>query len=368
MMEKTFTHKELSRLLSVSETTIKSYRRKFDECIPVASFGKPIRFTESALQVCQRIRDHFNAGMSVEEVRARLAQEFSWIAPQSPDKDDAGPQTMALPQDFTQAVSNLAKSMVTLTQQQGSMLKRMQEIESSLNRSGTRESSESEPQREETADSAPLTQQGAGLSQDTLHNALSRLERLDAVTEMLQSAVAGLAGAMAAFQPLAQAQQQVAAAPSPAAQESEGAKIYRFPSPGQQEQRDQTQQSECQVSQDPPRHLLALPLVVRTAQGGYIGAGGRSRGRFTLNDLKALLAYGRNTTEQYAMRWEFSQDGAWWLVLEQAEQQRQLRMQLQELSTQRGITVAEVTQLVDSERNVHPAELCAFVAGLSGEL
>lgn len=366
-MEKTFTHKELSRLLSVSETTIKSYRRKFDECIPVASFGKPIRFTESALQVCKRIRDHFNAGMSVEEVRARLAQEFSWIAPQSPDKEGASPQTMALPQDFTQAVSNLAKSMVTLTQQQGSMLKRMQEIESFLNRSGAQQASEAEPQQKEAVAGASLAQT-AGVPQDTLHNALSRLERLDAVTEMLQSVVAGLAGAMAAFQPFAQAQQQVSAPSSPAGQESEGAKIYRFPSPGQQEQRDQTQQAECQMSQDPPRHLLALPLVVRTAQGGYIGAGGRSRGRFTLNDLKALLAYGRNTAEQYAMRWEYSQDGAWWLVLEQAEQQRQLRLQLQELSTQRGITVAEVTQLVDSERSVHPAELCAFVAGLSGEL
>lgn len=364
MMKKTFTHKELARLLSVSETTIKSYRRKFDACIPVANLGKPIRFTESALQVCQQIRDHFNAGMSVEEVRARLAQQFSWIAPQCPEKDDAAPQTMALPQDFTQSVSNLAKSMVTLTQQQGTMLKRMQEIESALSRSGTHVGPAQ--QREESPQPAALAQPTGSVLEETLNNAVSRLERLDAVTEMLQSAVAGLAGAMAAFQPFAQTQDQTATS-TQTGQESEGAKIYRFPSPGQQEQREQ---AECQMAQDPPRHLLGLPLVVRTAQGGYIGAGGRSRGRFTLNDLKALLAYGRNAAEQYAMRWECAQDGSWWLILEQAqsESQRQLRMQLQELSTQRGITVAEVTQLVDGDRSVHPAELCAFVAGLSGEL
>ncbi|MBG3878693.1 MerR family transcriptional regulator, partial [Desulfovibrio oxamicus] len=141
MTEGNLTHRDLARLLGVSETTVKSYRRKFPDCIPVASQGKPIRFTAEAAAVSLRIRDLFEMGMSVEEVRARLAAEFAWITPEAPasdDREDAGsaepaappqPARVELPQDFTLAVSNLAKSMVGLTQQQNAILKRVQHIE-----------------------------------------------------------------------------------------------------------------------------------------------------------------------------------------------------------------------------------------------
>ena len=74
MSEATLTHKDLADLLKVSETTVKSYRRKFPGCIPVASQGKPIRFPAVAAEVALRIRDLFELGMSVEEVRLRLAE------------------------------------------------------------------------------------------------------------------------------------------------------------------------------------------------------------------------------------------------------------------------------------------------------
>ena len=83
MPHKALTHKDLSRQLGVSETTIKSYRRKFPGCIPVANQGKPIRFTTEALAVCKRIRDFFELGMSIPEVRTRLAAEFPWISPEA---------------------------------------------------------------------------------------------------------------------------------------------------------------------------------------------------------------------------------------------------------------------------------------------
>lgn len=136
------THKDLSRLLGVSETTVKSYRRKFPDCIPVANQGKPIRFTADAAKVCIRIRDLFELGMAVPEVRARLASEFRWIEAEVPadetsqPADEAPAQPVAaqparveLPQDFTTAVSGLARSMVHLTQQQTAMMKRLQGLE-----------------------------------------------------------------------------------------------------------------------------------------------------------------------------------------------------------------------------------------------
>ncbi|MFI3271472.1 MAG: MerR family transcriptional regulator [Pseudomonadota bacterium] len=73
------THKDLAKALGVSETTIKSYRRKFPACITVASKGKPIRFSPEAETVCRRIQALFALGMAVEDVRVRLAEEFSWI-------------------------------------------------------------------------------------------------------------------------------------------------------------------------------------------------------------------------------------------------------------------------------------------------
>ncbi len=124
-MSQTVTHKDLARKLKVSETTIKSYRRKFEDCIPVASQGKPIRFLPEAVAVCMRIRDLFDLGMSVEEVRARLAEEFPWISLVA-KKETPQAQLAGIPQEFNVALSNLAKSMVTVLQQQSGIMDRME--------------------------------------------------------------------------------------------------------------------------------------------------------------------------------------------------------------------------------------------------
>ena len=74
MTEKTLTHKDLGDALDVSVTTIKSYRRKFPGFIPVAGYGKPIRFPARALAVCSKIRECFVQGLSVTETEKRLVQ------------------------------------------------------------------------------------------------------------------------------------------------------------------------------------------------------------------------------------------------------------------------------------------------------
>ncbi|MBG0791638.1 MAG: MerR family transcriptional regulator [Desulfovibrionaceae bacterium] len=71
-----YTHKDLARLCGVSETTIKSYRRKFPGFIPVLTKGKPIRFRAEAGDVCLKIRDCFAKGMSVGETRKVLKENF----------------------------------------------------------------------------------------------------------------------------------------------------------------------------------------------------------------------------------------------------------------------------------------------------
>lgn len=96
MPENTYTHKALARQLKVSETTIKSYRRKFPGCIPVASRGKPIRFSSDALAVCRRIRDMFEKGMSVEEVRSALPWSFPGLRTARVVLTKTGPRSPSL--------------------------------------------------------------------------------------------------------------------------------------------------------------------------------------------------------------------------------------------------------------------------------
>ena len=101
-MEDAYTHKDLAALCSVSETTIKSYRRKFPGFIPVLTRGKPIRFRKEAGEVCLKIRDCFAKGMSVNETLAELNNHFT---PQPGSGPSAGPSAGPSPARAQQVVS-----------------------------------------------------------------------------------------------------------------------------------------------------------------------------------------------------------------------------------------------------------------------
>jgi len=371
--KKDLTHQDLSELLKVSETTIKSYRRKFADCIPVANHGKPIRFAPEAAQVCLRIRDMFSTGMSVPEVRARLAAEFAWIPPMDEPKAETPPSAVALPQDFTQAVSNLARGMVTLTQQQSALLKRLEDMEAAL--SGT----------EAPAAAAGTARDGnrSGLLSGAVAAAVLT-EEIRSLQRMLAESLAPLAIlqdlddlpvlAGSLRQSLQNAQHLVAelhdpGVPAAAGQREEArSKVLQFPSaenaavPG-------VFSKDGQAVQAPPRQLLTAPLVVRTEQGGYISAGWRPREHFSMNDFKALLAVAASGPDHFVLNWESSREG-WWLALHQpgAENPRALRLLLVELTSKSGLVVAEVAKLMDTDRDPppHPAELCAFIEDLAG--
>lgn len=66
------TFADLTALLGVSETTVKSYRRKFPDFFPTVSRGKPIRFQPQVVRVAQIIREGFARNLSVPELRAEL--------------------------------------------------------------------------------------------------------------------------------------------------------------------------------------------------------------------------------------------------------------------------------------------------------
>ncbi|MEG6506615.1 MerR family transcriptional regulator [Nitratidesulfovibrio sp. 1201_IL3209] len=408
MTEGNLTHRDLARMLGVSETTVKSYRRKFPDCIPVASQGKPIRFTAEAAAVSLRIRDLFEMGMSVEEVRARLAAEFAWISPQAPSRDardardardgaeDAAPPAppqparVELPQDFTLAVSNLAKSMVGLTQQQNAILKRVQHIETLVGGLAPADG----------AQTGQIGQTGAVGRPAWLDEAQALAARFEA----LLGAVAGDAG-QAAPAPVGAPHSTAPTAPTPTQPEApavsapaasageidgddaatsaklphtatSGGRVVPFPggmaapasgasgAPGAPDMPE----AAFPAPQDPPRHLLALPLVVQSPQGEFLGVAGRARGRFCINDLKAMLAFAFQPPDHYALRSEPAEDGGWWLTLEQpqAAEPYDVVLLVDESVTPRGNQVTVVRRYVANGVESHPTEIYGFLRAVQG--
>lgn len=368
-MSQAVTHKDLARKLKVSETTIKSYRRKFADCIPVASQGKPIRFLPEAVPVCMRIRDLFELGMSVEEVRARLAQEFSWVSLVAKEEVEEQAPASPIPQEFAVAVSSLAKSMVNISRQQTTMIERLETIECAFASLPTGTSQEGGGMK--AAEFKTLLEDLQGY----LHNALlplqqlQRLNEVQSITEMLHQAAGSMVDAAHLLRGMADRGK------AEGQQETSVKKVVQFPT-AQVQQAAQSQpqlQSQVQVhasqaaSQDPPRAFLLKPMVVRTAEGAYIGAGGKSRGRFTLNDFKALLIYGRQSGSHSTMHWELS--GAEWvatLTKAQGEAPETWQFQLKEAMSQSGVGVVELIRFTANGQALHPAEFVSFVGQLAG--
>lgn len=357
-MSQAYTHKDLARKLKISETTIKSYRRKFPECIPVASNGKPIRFLPEAAAVCTRIRDLFDLGMSVEEVRARLAQEFPWIslvAREEPQQQQQ-PAAVGMPPEFTTALSNLAKSMVSLLQQQGSIMDRMKTLEAAVT-DMPRSMSVPVEGGVQTADFKTVLEDLQGYLRNALMplQQLQRLNEIQGAAEVLHQAANSMVDAAEVMRSLADRTK------APSAESDAPSRVVQFPTA------TPTIQSAQVPTQDPPRAFLLRPMVVRTMEGAYIGAGGKTRGRFTLNDLKALLVYGRQPGEHFSLHWE--QSGADWvatLLRPGADGSGKWRMHLKEAMSQSGVGVVELVGFVTNDESVHPAEFCTFVANLSG--
>jgi len=143
-MEETYTHKELADLCSVSETTIKSYRRKFPGYIPVLTRGKPIRFKREAGEVCLAIRDCFAKGMSVNETLAALRERFTpqpSAAPRpSPATSAAAPapvQPAIAPEQmekFFETAGRMMQGMAALATAQAKAVQRLEQVEAALDK------------------------------------------------------------------------------------------------------------------------------------------------------------------------------------------------------------------------------------------
>lgn len=368
MSETTLTHKDLATKLGVSETTIKSYRRKFPGCFPVASKGKPIRFQFEAEEVALLIRDLFSTGMSVEEVRDRLAEEFLWWKPkdQGGQKREPGKVKSELPQNFATAVSNMAKSMISLNQQQASILAAMQRIEDMLKElglAGFAADGAAMAEQKNVRDAATKEMQREIAAMNVRLHSLTQ-----SMAEQKNEAAEDRAGLAAALEKIAAAVESKNVHPAQSAEPR--AQILQFEQPaGAQPARPAQPQAPAQP--EFPRHILSLPLVIRTEEGAYLSAGGKSIGRISLNDLKAILAQTYLPPENFSMSWEHGPEG-WWIHFVQRgipdpAEANNVGMLVAEICSSKGVSVLEASRYTHNGKDYPSTELVRFVTGIGKE-
>ena len=325
MSQMPLTHKRIARILGVSETTVKSYRRKFPDCIPVASKGKPIQFTEEALEVCRTIRDLFSAGLSVEETHSRLAELFEFISPpvfEEPEEESEVVEVV-LPDDYKQAMSSLATSMVNLSLKQEQMLKKMSSIESRLQQLGLADVNSVPP------------------SEDPV---LSELRVLTERTEALWDAIS------CSVPPQTDSGQNGQDLSTEVVDQCQKAKVHRL-----------VPLREA-ISHDPPRTILTLPLLIQEREGVYTPLHGRGNSRITLNDLRASLMTHFIDDDRYTIRWSENNYG-WQLDLlqERAHVPHNICLTMAQTSTLRG-SVMVIKDMTTNGHEITPGALQDFIS------
>jgi hypothetical protein len=362
-----YTHLALARLLKLSVTTIKSYRRKFPGCILVASQGKPIQFDEKAKAVCLRIRDLFATGMSVPEVRARLAEEFDWISPDDPQPKEAAPPRIELPPLYTSAMSNMAQSLVGIAQKQGAVLTRLEELGDTLasERSVTEaapgsslDTSTSSATSSATfsatfsgtgADQRPSQRPSQGLSQGLSPSSQSPLwpsrrplwlDEFSSLVERLETCLTRLdtQAVLLSTQTVSQA----------AVQPSSPAAPVRLSAPPRQ----------------PDRSFMSLPLVAAGEDGILRGIAGSSWGRITCSDIKVLAACPAAPERACTLEW-IEMGANWHLFLRKHTQQAPLAVAyLREVSDNLGNTAVLVQQVWINQEKSNPTDFFFFLRNL----
>lgn len=324
-MASSLTHRDLSRQLGVSETTVKSYRRKFPGCIPVANEGKPIRFEPAAAAVCERIRDLFATGMAVAEIRRRLAREFDWIT----EEDEAAPAPVrasepapAAPvpsrpaqppregqEKILASLSTLAKSVVSLSLEHSSILKRLEKLVD-------------QPQ----ALFAPFESAFAAL-----HERLERQELLLARLETLVGHLGRHGSPLAGRSPVFQPQEAETPPASSSREEKASLAEEELPLPSLESadgRRDLffegSSKGEKTKTDKKFQRWAEYPFLAQNAAGQYVNI---RRPRFSINALRAVLADRIAFPERYALAcYESGEDT--WLTLTVSGPRRSLSWRL----------------------------------------
>ncbi|WP_320171489.1 hypothetical protein [Maridesulfovibrio sp.] len=258
MAADTFTHRDLSSITGVSVTTIKSYRKKFPEFFFISGQGKPLRFRKGTDKLCLRIRDLFGRNLSVKQIRDKLLIEFESVKENRPTpapKPAAGVpggEFERLVRTTTQMMNGLA-GLVTAQARAEQRLSKMEK---------------------------------------TVRELLDRLDErpdTEALLDEIRTAIAGLN--------LPPSPERVTAKKVVTIKKDDGGSdSYSF----------ETDSSAVEPEED----FMALPVVIRSENGEFLGMPGRPGHPFTLQELVFLVTVRR---ENYVSK-VWRRDGRDWIL------------------------------------------------------
>ncbi|MGE4297337.1 MAG: hypothetical protein AB7E47_04840 [Desulfovibrionaceae bacterium] len=361
------THKELARLIGVSETTIKNYRRKFAAYLPIKAHGKPIKLMPQAADVCARIHRCFMQGLSVPETRDRLAERYPNAAPPRKRTAKADPD----------ALHALAHDLDTLIQAQTRTAERLDALcdllATATARHDAADADLAETLRDMLAALAALaaappvenapapTGHGASAAppnapHDTPPDAAphARVRRVtvrntfgDVSEYLLETADQTTTDAPpTAQQPL----------PRPDAPAEPAASSQAAPSP------DAFARPQPDASLPPPADIRDLPLAIRAEDDAFLGVAGKGFGHFSLTDLQALITDSFPPPAHFLFTWERDNDGIRFTARQpQAATPQRYDLRLSRTITPRGNTVAVVRELLVDARPMPTAALHTFI-------
>lgn len=299
-MSDTYTHKDLAKLCGVSETTIKSYRRKFPTFIPIHTEGKPIRFKKEMGDVCLKIRECFEQGMSINETYKVLKGQFKEYrrkdAPKAPSAPTAGAAAESgvskeYLEKFFETAGQMMHGMAQLATAQAKADKRLQKVEKAMEALLTAED------RSDEVYSALLEHLRSGPAEPAkprkVVNVRGRegtktytIEETDKPTPASES------------QPT----------PEPASQPApEAVTPAREPEPAPE------QKPEAEDLPKPSETFMETPIVIRNDQGEFLGVPGRVSLR---GFIDAVVAQGKETGATLSS-WE-RRDRSWTFVMQNA--------------------------------------------------
>lgn len=361
------THKDLSAVTGVSETTIKSYRRKFAEFIPLRSRGKPLRFAPVAADVCKRIRHCFEQDLSVAEIRSLLQEEFPHLQAKgqskgygkTPDRGELSEASASLISETFQQCS------AAWQQQQQTLFKELIDTCSTL----------AEAQKETNVRLLKLQEAFADFlslflaREDTLGSGLERLN--GQLKRHLESSDAGVhALAEEIGQGLAELR---TALPLPAAEKSVlvrnmygDATRYVFQGRDPKTEppvfSDQPDVPVRAPQAEPSADFLSAPLVVRSNTGDYLGIAGRSERAFCLNDFIKLLRKSYPEPQHFNLEWQ-ERPAGWLLQVVQAEVIRPIQyvLHMEPSTTPKGNAVVVLQRLERNGREEPGPHLYTFI-------
>jgi hypothetical protein len=354
--ETSLTHRDLAKALGVSVTTIKSYRRKFPEFFTLESQGKPIRFPASSKALCQGIKRHFARGLSVEETRGRLAEEFEAHPVSPPERGPAGSRVLAAgeasaasparetpPGDSLARMQDLLEGLFSLQNRTHSLLA---ELVAKLDTLADRLGEPGHDARAHVFAARPLA--GPAALQDTRAKAASARATGNSTPHAGGRPGGGLASGLAAAGRGAGAAASVPAAPGGP--------------DGASQAPDALASAPCVPAGNgearPPAPFLAMPVVVRSGDGEFLGVTRRPGEPFTLAQFERYLTVRAGEMGSVTATWE-NRDEEWVLRLETGGQVHDHHF-IQAV-TPRGNTVARFMALSVGGVPASEAALQAFL-------